>query len=82
MDAQPKRGSPTRCPGTSSAESHVLTAHLIENEQRGELTYSDRANGVVELKTQLEREQNRVLSLSDLEEELRPLAAVRAECAG
>lgn len=28
------------------SEDHVLVAHLIENEQRGDLTFWDKANGV------------------------------------
>ena len=31
------------------SDAHVLVAHLIENEQRGELTFWDRANGLVAL---------------------------------
>lgn len=53
------------------SESHVLTAHLIENEQRGEMTFWDKANGVVALKAQLEAEQERTLSLKHLEAELK-----------
>lgn len=53
------------------SESHVLTAHLIENEQRGEMTFWDKANGAVTLKTQLEAEQERTLSLKQLEAELK-----------
>jgi len=55
---------PWRC------ESHVLSAHLAENEQRGELTFWDKANGVVALKTQLEAEQGGALSLRQLDEAL------------
>jgi len=54
-------------------ESHVLTAHLIENEQRGDLTYWDKANGIMALRTLLEKERGGPLSLSQLEEELRGL---------
>ena len=35
------------------SESHVLTAHLIENEQRGEMTFWDKACGIVALKSRL-----------------------------
>jgi len=55
------------------AESHVLTAHLIENEQRGDLTYWDKASGIMALRTLLEKECGGPLSLSQLEEELRGL---------
>ena len=53
------------------SEGHVLAAHLIENEQRGDLTFWDKANGVVALKVQLEEEKGRPLSLRQLEEELK-----------
>ena len=53
------------------SESHVLTSHLIENELRGEMTFWDKANGVVALKAQLEDEKGRALSLRQLEEELK-----------
>ncbi|MFM8864185.1 MAG: ParB family protein, partial [Limnohabitans sp.] len=43
------------------SESHVLTAHLIENEQRGEMTFWDKACGIVALKSRLEAEQGRTL---------------------
>lgn len=53
------------------SEGHVLVAHLIENEQRGEMTFWDKANGVLALKAQLEEEKGRGLSLRQLEEELK-----------
>jgi len=43
------------------SESHVLTAHLIENEQRGEMSFWDKAGGIVALKGRLEEEQGRPL---------------------
>lgn len=55
------------------SESHVLTAHLIENDQRGELSFWDKACGVMALKAQLESETGRALSLRDFEEELKRL---------
>ena len=55
------------------SESHVLTAHLVENDQRSELTFWDKANGVMALKRQLETEQGRELSLRQLEDELKAL---------
>lgn len=55
------------------SESHVLIAHLVENEQRGELTFWDKANGVMALKAELEAEMSRPLSLRQLEEQLRQL---------
>ena len=53
------------------SEPHVLTAHLIENEQRGDMTFWDKANGVATLKSQLEKEKGRALSLRQLEDELK-----------
>jgi ParB family protein of integrating conjugative element (PFGI_1 class) len=63
------------------SESHVLSAHLIENEQRGDLTYWDKANGIMALRTQLEKEQERALSLGELEKELRGLGYVVSKAA-
>jgi len=53
------------------SEAHVLSAHLIENEQRGDMTFWDKANGVFALKAQLEQEQGRALSLRQLDEALK-----------
>lgn len=55
------------------SESHVLTSHLIENEQRGEMTFWDKACGIVALKARLEAEQDRSLSLRPLEDALHEL---------
>ena len=55
------------------SEAHVLTAHLIENEQRGEMTFWDKANGIAVLKGQLEEEKGHALSLRQLEEELKAI---------
>ncbi len=52
------------------SESHVLTAHLIENEQRGEMTFWDKASGIVALKSRLETELGRTLTLRPLEDAL------------
>jgi hypothetical protein len=48
----------------------VLTAHLIENEQRGEMSFWDKATGIVALKRRLEAEQGRPLTLRPLEDGL------------
>jgi ParB family protein of integrating conjugative element (PFGI_1 class) len=53
------------------SESHVLTSHLIENELRGEMTFWDKATGVVALKARLEAEKGRSLSLRQLEDEMK-----------
>ncbi len=55
------------------SEAHVLSAHLIENEQRGEMTFWDKANGVVALKARIEDEKSRALSLRQVEEELKAM---------
>lgn len=55
------------------SESHVLTSHLVENELRGEMTFWDKATGVVALKARLEAEQGRSLSLRQLEDEMKSL---------
>jgi len=52
------------------SESHVLTAHLVENEQRGEMSFWDKATGIVALKGRLEAEQGRPLTLRPLEDAL------------
>ncbi len=55
------------------SESHVLTSHLIENELRGEMTFWDKASGVVALKARLEDERGDALSLRQLEDEMKGL---------
>jgi ParB family protein of integrating conjugative element (PFGI_1 class) len=55
------------------SETQVLTAHLIENEQRGDMSFWDRATGIVALKTRLEAEQGRALRLRPLEDALHGL---------
>ena len=55
------------------SESHVLTAHLIENEQRGDMTFWDKASGVVDLKARIEAEKGTTLSLRQLEEAMKAL---------
>jgi len=55
------------------SESHVLSAHLIENEQRGEMSFWDKATGIVALKHRLEAEQGQQLTLRPLEDVLHAL---------
>ena len=55
------------------SESHVLTAHLIENEQRGDMSFWDKASGVVALKGRIEAEKGSTLSLRQLEDEMKAL---------
>lgn len=55
------------------SESHVLTAHIVENELRGEMTFYDRAAGIVAIKAHLEAEKRSALSLRQLEAALKAL---------
>jgi ParB family protein of integrating conjugative element (PFGI_1 class) len=55
------------------SESHVLTSHLIENELRGEMSFWDKACGVVSLKARLEAEKGVPLSIRQLEEAIKAL---------
>jgi ParB family protein of integrating conjugative element (PFGI_1 class) len=55
------------------SESHVLTSHLIENELRGEMSFWDKACGVVSLKARLEAEKGVPLSIRQLEEAIKGL---------
>lgn len=52
------------------SETHVLVAHLVENELRGELRFWDKANGIAALKARLEVEKGGELSIRDLVEEM------------
>ncbi|MBK6603350.1 MAG: ParB N-terminal domain-containing protein [Betaproteobacteria bacterium] len=52
------------------SESDVLAGHLIENEQRSDLTFWDKAQGVVALKAALEQERAAVFSLRQWESAL------------
>jgi ParB family protein of integrating conjugative element (PFGI_1 class) len=52
------------------SESDVLAGHLIENEQRADMTFWDKARGLVALKVELERERVTVLSLRQWESAL------------
>jgi len=55
------------------SESHVLVAHIAENDQRDDLTYWDKATGIMALKGELETELSRPLPLRQFEEELKRL---------
>ena len=52
------------------SETHVLSAHIVENELRGEMTFYDRAAGIVAIKAHLEAETGSALSLRQLESAL------------
>jgi len=52
------------------SESHVLSAHLIENELRGEMLLIDRAVALKDLQMQLEQESGYRLSRSEFQRRL------------
>ncbi len=52
------------------SEAHVLAAHLIENDKRGDLIFIDKALAVRELRRIIEAELGRALSLRELAEAL------------
>lgn len=53
------------------SETHVLTAHLIENEKRGDMLFIDKALAVRELKEMIEETEQRSFSLRKLTEKLK-----------
>lgn len=55
------------------SESHVLVGHLIENEVRGDMTFWDKARGIVTLKDKLEHEEETILTLQATELRLREI---------
>lgn len=53
------------------SEAHVLTAHLVENELHAGMTFWDKAQGVWDLKQELESSTGKALSLRQLNEAMR-----------
>jgi len=53
------------------SETHVLAAHLIENEKRGDMLFIDKALAVRELKTMFESEDGTQYSFRQLTQRLR-----------
>ncbi|MBL3528900.1 MAG: hypothetical protein JMN27_15115 [gamma proteobacterium endosymbiont of Lamellibrachia anaximandri] len=53
------------------SESYVLTAHLVENELRGEMTLLDKSMGLQVLKAQLEEEAGTPLNRSEFVRKLK-----------
>ena len=53
------------------SETHVLTAHLIENEKRGDMLFIDKALAVRDLKVLFESETQQALSLRQLTQRLK-----------
>ncbi len=57
------------------SESHIMVKHLVENEQRGEMSFWDKAIGVSKAKEKLEQEANppKEFGLRELERTLKGL---------
>ena len=55
------------------SETHVLAAHLSENEQRGGMTFWDKACGVVRLEAHLQEQRGHALTVRELDEAIRAL---------
>lgn len=51
--------------------ANVISAHLAENENRGEISFWERAQGVADFKAQFEAEHGSVLSTGELARELK-----------
>lgn len=56
---------------TWRGEAAVMLAHMAENTQRNDMTFWDKANGILELKLMLESERGTNLSHRDFESEMR-----------
>ena len=54
-------------------DAAVIAAHLVENEQRGDTTFWEKAQGIASLKQELERELQRVLTVAEVNSEARRL---------
>lgn len=52
-------------------EASVLLAHMAENTQRNDMTFWDKANGILKIKAQLETDLGKQLSHRELESELK-----------
>ncbi len=52
-------------------EASVLLAHMAENTQRNDMTFWDKANGILKIKEQLESDLGKSLSHRELESELK-----------
>lgn len=60
------------------SEVDTLSAHLIENEARGDTSFFDKAHGVWELKQLIEQERGTRLTLAQLGEETRRVGMQRS----
>ena len=52
-------------------DASTIAAHLVENEQRGEISFWEKAQGVLSFKANFEKERGDALSASDLNRELK-----------
>jgi ParB family protein of integrating conjugative element (PFGI_1 class) len=52
-------------------EAAVISAHLSENDNRGDITFWERAQGVIKFKEQFEQEHGQPLSATELNKELK-----------
>ena len=52
-------------------EASVLLAHMAENTQRNDMTFWDRANGILEIKRQIEDERGAALTFREFEAEIK-----------
>ncbi|WP_230971756.1 ParB family protein [Nitrogeniibacter aestuarii] len=60
------------------SEIDTFTAHLVENEARGDTSFFDKAMGVADLKAMLEQREDRVLKIADLAQHTRNLGMTRS----
>lgn len=54
-------------------EAKVISAHLAENDNRGDITFWERAQGVIKFKEEFEKEHSRPLSAAELNKELKEI---------
>lgn len=54
-------------------DATVIAAHLAENEERGDTTFWEKAQGIASLKQELEKESQRMLSAAEVNNEARRL---------
>lgn len=54
-------------------EAKVISAHLAENDNRGDITFWERAQGVIKFKEEFEKEHSRPLSATELNKELKEI---------
>lgn len=54
-------------------EAKVISAHLAENDNRGDISFWERAQGVISFKEEFEKEHGRPLSAAELNKELKEI---------